>query len=171
MQVEEEGGEEKQGDKEKVLEMPGSRIEAWKNMQMKENKWKMREGKNAKMRRDCICDFEGSMEELAAGPAAGEVHKLRTPRPPRSSSTCDLMSSAQCRGQGGRERSGESQGSHSTPPDLLSKVISTKLLCHPRGWQQRRAYLIIVSHASHSVSVKILSEGNFSILNAKGTLV
>ena len=48
MQVEEEDGEEKQGDKEKVLEVPGSRVEAWKNMQMKENKWKMHEGKKCK---------------------------------------------------------------------------------------------------------------------------
>ena len=49
------------------------------------------------------------MEKLAAEPAAGEEHKLRTPRLPRSSFTCDLMSSAQCRGQGGRESWGESR--------------------------------------------------------------
>ena len=54
MQVEEEDGEEKQGDKEKVLEVPGSRIEAWKNMQMRENKWKIYEVKNAKMRRNAF---------------------------------------------------------------------------------------------------------------------
>ena len=67
------------------------------------------------------------MEKLAAEPAAGEEHKLRTPRLPMSSFTCDLMSSAQCRGQGGRERAGKSQGSHLMSPDLLSKVMSTNL--------------------------------------------
>ena len=73
------GSRRDKGIRRRGLEVLGSRIEAWKNMQIKENKWKMHEGKNAKMRRDCICDFEGSMEELAAGPAAGEVYKLRTP--------------------------------------------------------------------------------------------
>ena len=67
------------------------------------------------------------MEKLAAEPAAGEEHKLRTPRLPMSSFTCDLMSSAQCRGQGGRERAGKSQGSHLMSPVLLLKVMSTNL--------------------------------------------
>ena len=90
------------------------------------------------MRKECICDFEGSMEELAAGPAAGEVHRLRTPRPPRSSSTCDLMSSAQCRGQGGRESWGESRlpFDATRPPvkgDINKTLVSSSRLAAKTG--------------------------------------
>ena len=48
------GSRRDKGIRRRGLEVLGSRIEAWKNMQMRENKWKIYEVKNAKMRRNAF---------------------------------------------------------------------------------------------------------------------
>ena len=56
---------------------------------------------------------------------------------------------------------GEEDSLENFPIDTSLKTIAHSVL-------QVRSYLIFVSYASHDVSVKISSEGNFVILKAKG---